>query len=165
MSKNSKFRSKTHSERIQYQNSIKSASLDSTIETGNFQKSDYDEEETSYARSVKKRPTSFFYEIGEYIKKNWVGLLFAIIIFIIGFLTRDALVRLAVIDTKLESQQSNFNQFNEKINIGTENIQTNIEKIELNIEELESENNSQNLLITEIKLRLGFLEKLIEEKR
>jgi hypothetical protein len=164
MTKKTSHRSKSRYERQQYQSSINRTSSESTSDYGQFTEFKDDEEALNSPKTVKKRGTGFWEDIGDHLKKHWVKWLFTLILGLCLYLARDAWRDIAVINVKIENQQNKIESIKDDFNLKMDDNQTKLEKIDSNINEIEKENFLQNLDLHELKLKLEFLAEQINKK-
>lgn len=163
MSNRNKHGTKSIQARAQYREQITKLDLQPTLdETSRFTDTLQTGEELSVPTKKGPRPISLIFKIQEHLKEKWVGWLIAISISIGIFFMRDAIINLAIINTKIDHLYSRTEQISNDNDQDFSNQGILLTKLERQIEQLRDNDHNQELIIQEIKLNIQFIKKTLD---
>jgi len=154
--------SKSIQERSAYQRYITRIAAEPTLdESLDLKASTEPGEELSKATSTRKRPIKFQTRVKDYISSNWFNWLMVIIGIVLLFNVYDSRVNFALMDYKLSDQKSQIEMINNTIQGKDSDQQKQIDRISTISDDNTKLINALNLLITELKIRIEFIEQKI----
>ena len=166
MSKRSTHVNKSPSERSAYQKYIARVEPQPTIDekkSVNFDASMDSGEELSEPTSKRKRKISFGVSVNNYLNKNWLRWFFGGIFIIGAYFMVDAKIDIAVANAKLIDQQRQINGLDSEIKSNSLEYQQQLEKNKNSIEVNKEIDHDQDLIINELRTRIEFIEKILQD--
>jgi hypothetical protein len=166
MSKQTSHRSKTIPERVSYQNYIKEKQEDSTVDDSlNFHPSSQAGSVLSQPTSKRKREIPTREKIKNHLIQHWIEWLVAIILAVMVYFVVDAKVNFAVINTNLVNQQKQMDKLETSVNTNFQQIRDQFDDFNKSFDDIKSNYFSQEMIVNEIKIRVEYIEKQLQQNK
>lgn len=168
---------KNQTQRARYQKALAKVDIEPTIdESIDFKQSNKMDEEKPEDASRKKRPVSIYKKIGKYISENWVSLVISLVVTALltfsGYLFIESKVAISSIEKDVEIQQKRLGELASIVDDNDSEskrqiqlIQSDIDKLRDKIENSNKVDNTQDITLTEIKLKIEFMLESMNEKK
>ena len=162
----SSYTSKNISQRSAYQKYIRTTERQPTVdENFDFDSTLQQGEELSEPTSKRKRSIPTTKKIENYFKQHWIEWVIGVFILISVYFFIDAKINIAVLEVNFTSQKELTDKIELTLDKKDSYQSQKNDNIDSSIDILAKENSSQDLIINEIKIRLGFLEDKINSVR
>lgn len=151
--------SKSPAQRTAYQKYIRSTEKQPTLdESIPFDTTLQKGEEFSEPTSKRKRAIPVPQKIREHFESHWIEWLLTVFAIISIYVYIDTKIQIAVLETNFVNQKELTHKIEVNLQESNNSQFYKNEKIEDSIHDLDKDNSSQDLIINEIKIRLGIVE-------
>lgn len=162
----SSHRGKNISQRTDYQKYIRATDSQPTVDDNiPFDTTLRHERESSEPTSKRKRPIPLEIQIRNYFKKNLIGWIIGVFICISIYFYVDARINIAVLDANLNNQKIQLDKISSTIDNNNIYQSQKNEGINSSIRSIEKDNNMQDLIINELKIRLDALDEKLKNNQ